>query len=224
MNNYQRFAVISVGCLLMFDISKAQIQSIPTPTQLMSIEVDGVRTRKYGNVDVDGSPFLTDGWANGIATTDKGENFEGSLRYDIVTDQLVFAGKDSVMMLFNAPIVRFTLSDDTYQNGFPAVEDWKDKTYYKTLGAGKSKILKHFYKKKIEVRDIGGISNYKYEDNVACYLFKDAKMVKLKPNKSAIIAALADKKSEVEAFVKNNKIDFKQDTDVAKLMNYYNSL
>ncbi|WP_345948136.1 hypothetical protein ABDD95_14895 [Mucilaginibacter sp. PAMB04274] len=217
-------SILFIAGLLQLQTAKAQIQSMPAPSQLMSIEVDGVRTRRYGNIEVDGSPFLNDNWSNGTATTNKGENYQANLKYDVILDQPVFAGKDSSIMLFTAPIARFTLNNETYQNGFPAVDTWTPLTFYKTLGTGKTKFLKHYYKKKMEVRDIGGISGLKYEDNIACYLIKDGKMISIKPSKSGILNALSDKKSDVETYIKSNKIDFKQDVDLAKLMDYYGSL
>ncbi len=222
----QRLFSVSLlmACLLISMISVAQMVATPQPTQLMRLEVDGVRTNRYGNIEVDGSPFLTDNWTSGIAATDKGAEYALPLKYDIVKDQPIFAGKDSGMMEFTALITRFTLNQDIYQNGYPVIDDWSKATYYKNIGSGKSKLLKHYYKKRIEVRDIGGLTGYKYEDNTALYLFKDGKMAAVKPGKSGILDALSDKKNEVETFAKTNKLNFKQDADLAKLINYYNSL
>ncbi|WP_342645364.1 hypothetical protein [Mucilaginibacter sp. CSA2-8R] len=211
-------------CLLVSMMSVAQTVGTPQPTQSMRLEVDGVRTNRYGNIEVDGSPFLTDNWTPGMAINDKGAEYPLLLKYDIVKDQPIFAGKDSDMMEFTVPINRFALKQDTYQNGYPAVDEWSKASYYKNIGSGKSKLLKHYYKKRIEVRDIGGLTGYKYEDNTAFYLFKDSKMTAVKPGKNGILDALSDKKGEVENFAKANKLNFKQDADLAKLMDYYSNL
>lgn len=163
-------ACLFTACLFTTGKIAAQISG-PPQTQSLHIEADGVRSNRYGNFDLDGSPFLTDGWISGTATSDKGQNYSLILKYDVIKDQPVFADRDSGIMMFVVPIIRFTLNNDVYQNGYPAADEWTKATYYKTLGNGKSKLLKHFYKKKMETRDIGGLTGYKYEDNTACYLF-----------------------------------------------------
>jgi hypothetical protein len=205
-------------------IRSVQAQAVPAPTQSMYIEVDGVRSNRYGALETDGSPFFNDNWINGIATSDKGENYQLNLKYDVLRDQPIFADKDGGTMLFTETITRFTLGEDVFQNGFPAADQWKKTAFYKTLGTGKNKVLKHYYKKRIEVRDVGGITGYKLEDNMDCFLFKDGKMISIKPNKGAIFNALSDKKAQVENYTKVNKLDFKKDADVGKLMDYYSSL
>jgi len=49
-----------------------------------------------------------------------------------------------------------------------------------------------------------------------------ANIIKLK--KKDILNLLADKKNEVESYVSNEKLDYKNEGDVIKIINYYNSL
>lgn len=199
-------------------------QKASAQTDLMRIEVDGVRATSYGTDNVEGSPFLKEEWTPGTATSKNGESYQVNLKYDIVKDNIIFEGKDEGPMIFSTPISRFTLNGSTYANGFPSVDTWNDATYYEVMGAGKTKLLRHFFKRKQAVRDIGGISGYKYEDDDVYYLLKDGRMNGIKPTKSSLLDALNDKKDKVESFAKQNKINFKNDADLAKLMDYYNSI
>lgn len=216
---------IFVGAMCFSTFIAVQKVKAQAQTNLMSIEVDGVRAKDYNTAEIEGSPFLNEEWIAGTATNNTtGETYNVSLKYDIAIDKLIFRGKDDGAMNFTVPISSFKLGDDSYSNGFPAVDDWNATTYYKVMGAGKNKLLRHFYKKKQTVRDIGGLLSYKYEDIDIYYLLKDGKMTSIKPNKGNLLDALSDKKEKVEAFAKQNKINFKNDADLAKLMDYYNSI
>lgn len=213
------FLLTSLAILLTVGIEKAAAQ-----TQLMYMEVDGVRASRYGNLEVEGSPFLKDDWESGTATNDKGQVYQLKLKYDIAADQVIFADKDDGPMLFTVPIVRFNLKDAAYASGFPAIDDWNTATYYEVLGTGNTKILRHFFKRKLPVRDMSGISGYKYEDNDMYYLLKDGRMYNIKPAKASILSLLNTKQDKLEEYIKANKINFNRDADLAKLIDYYNSI
>ncbi|MDC9723104.1 MAG: hypothetical protein PSN34_10110 [Urechidicola sp.] len=58
------------------------------------------------------------------------------------------------------------------------------------------------------------------------YFIKNSsgKYIKTKLNKKAVLKVLSDKNKEVKSYVASNKINFKKEHDVVKLLNYYHSL
>ena len=64
-----------------------------------------------------------------------------------------------------------------------------------------------------------------YIDNSQYFIKKaDKSLVKVKTKKSSILEVLADKKEAVEAFIKTEKLSFKNDIDLARILVYYDEL
>ena len=65
----------------------------------------------------------------------------------------------------------------------------------------------------------------KFSENIAYYLLKaDGTYTKIKKDKKSIAGALSDKSAEVEQYIKDNKTNFKEDSSVAAVVGYYNTL
>ena len=63
-----------------------------------------------------------------------------------------------------------------------------------------------------------------FQENTRYYLVKDGKATPVKNDKKSILAALPDKQEQLKGYVAAGNLNFKSDTDLAKLINYYNSL
>ena len=68
-----------------------------------------------------------------------------------------------------------------------------------------------------------GSRDAKFYKNYALFYAADAKLYALK-NKRDILEALSDKGEQVEAFVKTNDLNLRNDSDVTRVFEYYNSL
>jgi len=49
-------------------------------------------------------------------------------------------------------------------------------------------------------------------------------MTRFKPSKKDLLETFSDKSSEIDAFLKKEKLDFKSNDDLAKVFQYYSSL
>lgn len=56
------------------------------------------------------------------------------------------------------------------------------------------------------------------------YIIKDGTIHKIKKNKKSILKILNDKETELATYIKTNKIRIKEPFEIAKVVNYYNSL
>jgi hypothetical protein len=63
-----------------------------------------------------------------------------------------------------------------------------------------------------------------YSNRDAYYLYKDSQMHPFNLNKNSILKLLADKSTDVNAYADSQKINFEQEGDLIKLLNYYNAL
>ncbi|QEC77031.1 hypothetical protein [Mucilaginibacter ginsenosidivorax] len=224
------FTLIMAGLLCYGTISRAQNQILN--------DNQGKPVMEQSYIDVEGSPYLTATWLPGIVSLANGKTVAAKLKYDLVKDELLFQSpRDSMALAFVTPVKSFrfdivgtidesSLAPLIFSNGYPAIDEQTEASFYQVVADGKAKLLKR-YKKVIHSNQAFNSATttktFALRDAVY-YLLADNKIIRVKPTPKTIAAALADKTDQVQTFIKTNKIDFKSDRDLAKLFTYYNSL
>ncbi|MGZ3754248.1 MAG: hypothetical protein ACXVJE_03460 [Mucilaginibacter sp.] len=185
--------------------------------------------------DIDGSPYLYDGWAQGEAVLSDGKAYKNLLlKYDQINGMVIFkyALTDSAMA-FEVPAVEFKFTYITnnkihtahFINGFAPVGDATPGTYYQILCAGKTRLLKREVKKIIKVTEFNSSAISRHiETATTYYLEKDKHPVRINNTNKAVLFALSDKADLLKQYIAANDLNVKNDEDFAKLINYYNSL
>jgi hypothetical protein len=223
------FTSIVAGLMYCGTICRAQNQILN--------DNQGKPVMEQSYVDVEGSPYLAANWLPGTVAFANGKTIAARLKYDVVKDEPIFQSpRDSMALAFVSPVKSFrfdigsidesSLAPLIFSNGYPAIDEQSENSFYQVIADGKAKLLKR-YKKVIH-------SNQAFNSatttktfamrNAVYYLFADNKISRVKLNPKTIAVALADKADQVQAFIKINKTDFKSDHDLAKLFTYYNSL
>ncbi|QKJ32098.1 hypothetical protein HQ865_20795 [Mucilaginibacter mali] len=188
-------------------------------------DIKGNAIKENTSADVEGSPYLSKDWADGSVTVDKGVYKDLKLKYDLKDDAVIFAGKDNAPMNFSDPVKRFSLNGRVFANGFPVVGPQGKNAYYEVLSDGKTKLLKHYVKHIQESKTYGSAAvNREYVQTETYFVFNDGKMIPAKADRKTLLDIFADKTAQLDAYAKANKINFKKDTDLGKLVDYYNSL
>jgi len=187
---------------------------------------DGSPAREIKLVNVEGSELLYPDWTKGSIKLASGRVYdEMLLKYNIYEDQLYFQGKDNATMKFTSTVVEFRFGSDVYRNGYPAIKDFNELSYFKVLSEGKATLLKKITKNVIDVKEFNSsITVKKIADDKIYYLFNNGKMLLLKSDKATFLGLVSDKKSEIEAYLKANKINFKKEEDLIALVTAYNKL
>lgn len=185
--------------------------------------------------DVQGSAYLYDNWMKGSVTNGKNVTYEGVyLKYDQVADELTFKSESGEAKIFTQPITEFTINvgtDDAvlatrvFRKGFVPVDGASPNTFYEVLADGQTQLLKRTSKSIFEELPYGSSTKVKkFQAELHYYLSKDAKLTKIRNDKKALLKALSNKETELETYIKNNKLDLKKDADLAKVVDYYNSI
>jgi len=183
----------------------------------------------YG--DMEGTPYLYDGWIPGSAKLSDGKTYNNVLlKYDEIQDMPIFkyAEQDSALKFALQP-VEFTLNfvgkPGHFVNGFKPADDADMTSFYLVLSDGNLKLLKR------TVKRINKRSGYSSTDativvneNTTYYLAKNKMPVKIKNDNKAVIAALSDKSEKIKQYISDNKMNVKKDDDFARVVDYYNSL
>jgi hypothetical protein len=203
---------------------KAQfIQNLP--------DIQGKPLSESTYSDVSGTVFLYDGWLKG--TVEQGNKLsykDVELKYSTYKDELFFKNpKDGSMLSFVLPVTAFSLAIngkfDIYRNGFPAIDNFNTNSFYQVIFDGGIKLLFKSYKTLIEVKPYNSTTTEKkFVDNPVYYVLKDNVMTKFKPSRKDFLELFNSKSNEIDAFIKKEKINFKDNQDLAKVFVYYSTL
>jgi len=217
--------ILLVACGLSLNTATAQFVHQQDYKPLM--------TKDYTNIE--GSPYLYDDWIAGTVKLANGlTNKEPiMLKYNLLDDEVYFKDKAGEAMAFVVPVQEFTLNpmqiDATlarrYRNGYKGIDGIKPAAYFEVLSDGKVQLIKKASKTIFESQNIGSASKTgTFMEKTKYYLVINGNAVPVKTDKKSLFAALSDKQVQLETYIKINKVDFKKDTDLGKLVTYYNSL
>ncbi|OOQ60797.1 hypothetical protein [Mucilaginibacter pedocola] len=195
-----------------------------------------ITTSQY--TDVEGSPYLFEDWEPGSVTLVNGVSSteQMQLKYNVVDDVLTFKDKASgEEMAFVQKVKEFKIAPNAgltdakymklYRSGFTGIEGTTADSFFEVLADGKAQLLKRFTKVVFESQDIGSASKKKtFLEKEKYYIIMGGKATVVKNDKKSILSVLADKQPQLEDYIKTNKVSFKSDAQVGKLVDYYNTL
>lgn len=191
-----------------------------------------------GNVqqDVAGSPYINEDWAWANLTLSQGKILTMvAVKLNIENNELHYTdstGKELVAMegiVRRVEYINFITKEKTgylFKNGYPAINKQNQDFYYQVLAEGKAELL---VKKTKYIRtskdDMTGIVTREFVDAAQVYyVFANSAIKQLNASKKEILDIMKDKEQLVDSFIETNKINFKKNTDLIKLFNYYNGL
>lgn len=213
--------ILGISFILTFVINSTSI------AQMYLQDVDGRPFIEKHAVDVVGTPFLYKDFLEGTVMLSNGKKYENiPLKYNSYKDELYFKNpKDNSLLSFVVPVKEFELAGQKYVNGFPAIDNFTDKSFYEILADGKIKLFVKNYKSILENKPYNSATiEKKYEDIKSYFIIKDGNMKRFKPSKKDFLIIFEDKSSKIDAFLKSEKIDFKNNLDLARVVEFYNSL
>jgi len=218
--------------LSLFLVSVSFLSATTCSAQFLS-DFRGKPVNEQRYVQVTGSPFYAKNFLKGeVAFSNKNiKNVKGYLNYDQIQGIILFKPNfenQSATEIIDQ-VDKFTITQD---NGVPvnfislgSIGLDGDAGFAEELLSGKVKLLKRVKKKIIETQVYNSANVEKAVVQETNYiLVKDNKPTLLKQDKNSFLSALADKEEAIKKYLKDQKVNFKQDEDVVKLLNYYSSL
>jgi hypothetical protein len=194
------------------------------------LNVNGKPVMLKTAADVTGSPYMYEDWINGSVKLKSGKSYNVLLKYNLLDDALIYKNSKDEVMEFVDDVKEFTLSQadgtsENFRNGFSNIQGWNDKSYFKVLSEGNSTLLK---KERITIQETtdynAGMARKNYAKSDTYYLVSNTGSTQLKINKKAILSRFSTRQKEMTDYMASNSIDIKNDGDLSKLFNYYNSL
>lgn len=197
--------------------------------------VNGVSNRQILTVknsygDLEGSPYFSQIWLAGtvkffaLTTT----TTQGEFKYDQLEDLLIVRGKDGAENMFSEPVHEFTLIGLDglkwiFRNGFATTGNTTDKTYFEVVYDGKTKILKKTIKSVIVSKGYNSAAIRKVDSSVYYFIvMNNDTLTPIKTSQKSIVLVL--NKPELVNYIKENNLDLKKDSDLIKLLTFFDSL
>jgi len=192
-----------------------------------------------------GTNYLTKGWNKGQAWVEYQKKVQKlddlKLRFDMANQQLEIkvhnsiSNKSSVKVLYDQHVTKFTYVNGETQEKvfFERCKNFKTKTpmlgFFKVLYKGQKVNLlvqiSSYVQKGNEVKALGiGSANKRVIRKDAYFMTQNGKTFKIKRRKKSILKQFEDKKEQIKAFVKENKLYYKSEKDLATIFKYYDGL
>ena len=228
--------------LATFGFSQQYVQTIqieaPRGSQVESSEIiDGVATHNYSaksNVPSNGIPFLKENFQVGVLELHDGKtSTDVMLRYNIAKDLFEILRNDDTLTLNRPFAVKYVYLDDKTYIFDPKFRENAERSqngYFQLKVEGKlSLYIKH--RKKLSYDSFtanykggSGTKEYYYVDKIGFVGKSENGKVFLITSTKSLLNNLKDHKTEVKGFIKANKIKVKKETDLVKVVEYYNNL
>ena len=212
-------SLISFWCLSSV-FSQVQIQD-PLSGRLLSVS-------KYAGIN--GNPFLNDRWTNGDVTIKKGVYVNILLKYDAFSNVLYF-NKNDELFEFEDEVISFVLKPNredtsTYQFFVKGLEsvDIKQNQFLQELYKGKFGFYKTTFVFLSEMNKINEGSVKNFQKTVKYYFKSNGKMTQVMLNKKDVLALFGEKQIDVESFAIAAGLSYKKESDVSKMIQYFDGL
>lgn len=185
---------------------------------------------KPGNIE--GSPYLGDGWGTGSVYFKKGKWADSlDLIFDLHENRIFFK-QEGVILAFaeevSAFVIRYKAGEENkeayFKKGYPGNKEKKE-TYYNIIAEGANYHLIRLLTKNInEVYTYNGISRKKYEPVEEWFLYdvNAAVLEKIKPEKNSLIKKMPQAATQIKQLCSQNQWDLKSETELISLFNILN--
>jgi hypothetical protein len=185
---------------------------------------------RYDNIS--GSPYLYDHFMRGeLITHDSVKYINVSLRYNIYTDEMEFEIGDEFRSIANPESFRyFLIGNDLFvfqpiQRTISGIKSG----YFLVLISGETMLFKRLsviFEPPAEPQAYAAARQARFTKKADTYFirFKGSLPIELSMNRRKILDAFPDKNSELENFIQKNRLNFRKEEDLIKLVAFYNQL
>jgi hypothetical protein len=215
------------------------INALGVMNQFTDNPYSGIRTLDTRYEGIVGTPYLEDKWTKGELIMTDGSVKSTSLKYDIAHKEVIIKRPLGDSLIVDSwQIKGFRIIDDATNTILPFVKVEKFKTmlgeqattFLLVLYNKKVGLFKHLDKRIIKANYKGAYNTTdrrfdSYEDQSEYFFRKtDNSIVKIKFSKKSVLEAMKDKEDLIKTYLEKEKIDFKNEDVLFKVIKYYESL
>lgn len=173
-------------------------------------------------------------WHDGKLVLEAGDTLRGQIKYDLQQDLIQYKKGESVAEAFTArKVVYFEIFDNTVRRyrqffslPYAALTSYKAPVFFELLQEGKITIL---CREALEYKTVSSpymVGSYTRLVLVNRYYFLNERgdITEFGGKKSELLDMMGKKSDEVEKFVRLNRLKYDEKYDLARIIEYYNSL
>ncbi|WP_299212777.1 hypothetical protein [uncultured Dokdonia sp.] len=228
--------ILIIALFLCSSIVSGQSESVnPNNNILVGLTNLGSNRAAFGSISIirnnrntiDGTVYLYDEWSNdGTVSSEETsvrlDNLNFNAQRNAFQSQI---GKDSIFTFNFRNLKEVHINDKKFKSVFSPVH--KNNRVFEVLAANKDFSIYKDYR--IEIKEGNpnpqrGSSNDKFLLRYDYYVQQGENFDKFQLKKSKLLKVMGDKATEVETYIKSNKLKVKKAEDFSKIMDYYNSL
>ncbi len=212
----------------------ANAQEIRDATVNNTSTIFQTKKRDFSDVKYGGSPYFNDNFQVGTPYIKNEKQQQIPMRFNAFTDEIeMMSGNEGeIYNLIKKGYISAEIGDKFYSLHIFLDQDFKEKEGYLIALSKPGKVQFFFKPIKKLTKAKEPKSSYEtyfppsFVDESTYFVISSKKPIAniIKLKKKDILNLLADKKNEVESYVSNEKLDYKNEGDVIKIINYYNSL
>jgi hypothetical protein len=183
--------------------------------------------------ETEGSHYYNNDWYPGTVTLFSGEEIKDyPLKYDMKMNQVDIKVDELVKFISVGAVkeIKWKQSDGQVEilQNVSLYSDYKGIGFFSVLAQGTIMLFKKTELTLLEANynaamDVGS-ENKKYVKKDKYYILKDGKVNEIKKSKKKVTEILSDQSTKVEEFVDQNKLNVKDEQDLIRIFDYYNSL
>ncbi len=211
--------IIFVSVLLTNFIFYAQLpQNILTPTQ---------RVTDYD--EYEGTVYLKTQYKEASVIDEKLGTIDAKLKYNIFTDALEYKEDKNLYNVYKTPTVHARIDGDYfYYCEFKSTRGTDRSGYYVLVELNDQYRIYKKYTLKIKDPLSNEMTHTQYPGELRTvttyYLEENNKILELPLNKKELLASFSDKEEELKSYLKKEKIRFRKEEDLIRLIAKYNAL
>jgi hypothetical protein len=233
------FSVVALSLLIFRFTSFAQQPSGQDAfVNALNLGGQGSVARTWDNryEGVRGTPYLKNVWQNAQITSVEGKVYSNvPLKYDVYSNLLAvknskgdsISSETAYMKEFTWIGTGMTFVKEPLLDNTTDIKNFS-RFYQQLFKGNKTTLLKNFRKELLKADYQGGYSaNRRYDeliDEVDYFLKKGNQIEKIKLNEKNVLKFTFDKEKEVKDFLKKQKLNLKNEADVIKLLQFYETL
>ena len=136
-----------------------------------------------------------------------------------------FIGKGLVSVISFSDTVRQEVKKYTFQSGFPGIDNQTTIHFYQVLSNGKVTLLKSINKAMEERNnELSGERSKEFVSRENWYIYQNGVMKRVKKDQAFFTDLFTDKAEAYAKYVNENKVSFKNEDQIAKMVNFLNAL
>lgn len=171
----------------------------------------------------EGKVFFPDDYTLATITAMNGKIYRNiRAKINLLDNTLLFTDSASREFVATVPIKKVEFEN---QLTFIKPSDDTAKVLYQLLDSGKITLLKKIF---ITYKDQTGYGSTMvtriFEQKYSYYILKDHQIISLDRSKTALLEAMADRNSQLDAYIEQEKLKLRKEEDLIKVFRFYNSL